>query len=510
MLVVSILLIETATFVGASGGYNNVATKVASIDDFHPPSSAVPSLSIKRQANLNYDKQREHSSLMASQLGDNLYARHSNTHDSINQYHSHQSDSEDLELNPVYPHADRSDDDDRLIDPSHNFDHGHDSQQGKHQHFGPFDDKTLPSSNTSSTRSLYNYNDEIEITSEHTSYHEYDSFDVKTNLTEKLINDTCKMDRGSQRMEKLNGTYLTFCSRYKSENLLSNEILMSIMHHDSQDCRRILKEFIQLDETINQFDDLFTKLLSRYNCHNGYSVKWNCDDCKRAYKDWLCATHLPYYMNGERIKPCISFCERVEQRCPYLHPITREQYGGQPVFICRDPNIPFVPEITPDIPCSEPGKCYDLCHLSDNLTELIIDSLSKYDYDKCPDKSSIASEVRSEQSLTQSFSNGSKFLSPSSSDSIDYRDESDNNNNSNEDVDRGTIIANRTTNSASGHTTQVLIADPDLIRKKAHVHSKKLEELREVLANYKNQAKTHRYHADHSSIDQGKSLTETH
>lgn len=56
---------------------------------------------------------------------------------------------------------------------------------------------------------------------------------------------------------------------------------------------------------------------------------------QKAYKDWLCATSLPYYMNGERIKPCISFCERVEQRCPYLHPITKEQYGGQPVFICR-------------------------------------------------------------------------------------------------------------------------------------------------------------------------------
>lgn len=56
---------------------------------------------------------------------------------------------------------------------------------------------------------------------------------------------------------------------------------------------------------------------------------------QKAYKDWLCAVNLPYYMNGERIKPCISFCERVEQRCPYLHPIVREQYGGQPVFICR-------------------------------------------------------------------------------------------------------------------------------------------------------------------------------
>lgn len=102
----------------------------------------------------------------------------------------------------------------------------------------------------------------------------------KTLLTRKLIERTCHLDRGSLRSEQLNNTYLTHCSRYKLENLLSNEILMSIMHHDRGDCERILDEFVQLDETINQFDSLFIKLLSRYNCHNGYSVKWNCDDCK--------------------------------------------------------------------------------------------------------------------------------------------------------------------------------------------------------------------------------------
>lgn len=102
----------------------------------------------------------------------------------------------------------------------------------------------------------------------------------KTPLTRELIEQVCQLDRGSQRSEQLNNTFLTFCSRYKLENLFSNEILMSIMHHDSRDCEKILNEFVQLDETINQFDSLFIKLLSRYNCHNGYSVKWNCDDCK--------------------------------------------------------------------------------------------------------------------------------------------------------------------------------------------------------------------------------------
>lgn len=124
-------------------------------------------------------------------------------------------------------------------------------------------------------------------------------------------------------------------------------------------------------------------------------------------------------MRGKHVKPCISFCERVEQRCPYLHPIVGEQYGGQPVFICKgkfiiqkcnklfnkmhlsnnqlsinsDPNIPFVPSITPNIPYSEPTKCYDLCHLNATNSELINDSLSKYDHNKCPGQMAIYENV---------------------------------------------------------------------------------------------------------------------
>uniref|UniRef100_A0A6G1SIK3 Transmembrane protein FAM155A n=1 Tax=Aceria tosichella TaxID=561515 RepID=A0A6G1SIK3_9ACAR len=314
-------------------------------------------------------------------------------------------------------------------------------------------------------------------------------------LTRKFIQLTCHQNRGIQRKEQLNNTYLTYCYRYKLENLFSYEIQDLIMHADSHICERILDEFIQLDETINMFDSLFIKLLSRYNCHNGYSVKWNCDDCKKAYKDWLCATHLPFYMRTERIKPCISFCERVEQRCPYLHPITREQYGGQPVFICRDPNIPFVPEITPDIPYSEPGRCYDLCHLSDNLTELITDSLSKYDYDKCPDRNSIAGGVQSDSLDRVNDSKLPGFSAQDDYTDISSPDESDD--------DLGPDVENRTRPA-----TKVLLGTSADRKRVMHVHNKKLDELREVLANYKNQAKTHRYHAEHSSIEHTKSQSE--
>lgn len=102
----------------------------------------------------------------------------------------------------------------------------------------------------------------------------------KEYLSHDLAEKACHLDRGCQRKDRLNNTYLSNCSRYKLENLLSNEILMSIMHDSSDGCYNLLDEFIQLDEVINQFDQLFKNLLTRYNCHNGYSVKWSCDDCK--------------------------------------------------------------------------------------------------------------------------------------------------------------------------------------------------------------------------------------
>lgn len=43
---------------------------------------------------------------------------------------------------------------------------------------------------------------------------------------------------------------------------------------------------------------------------------------------------IPYHTNGLLIKPCQSICEQVEQKCPHLHPYGKEQYAGEPVFLC--------------------------------------------------------------------------------------------------------------------------------------------------------------------------------
>ena len=54
---------------------------------------------------------------------------------------------------------------------------------------------------------------------------------------------------------------------------------------------------------------------------------------QEAYKDWLCATRLPYYNDqGNRVKPCLEFCQDTNRMCPYLLP--QKPYCGQQVFMC--------------------------------------------------------------------------------------------------------------------------------------------------------------------------------
>lgn len=136
----------------------------------------------------------------------------------------------------------------------------------------------------------------------------------KEYLSHDLAEKACHLDRGCQRKDRLNNTYLSNCSRYKLENLLSNEILMSIMHDSSDGCYNLLDEFIQLDEVINQFDQLFKNLLTRYNCHNGYSVKWGCDDCKVSCKALTNCPLMTTTMSCRRDKQSDSYLQVSLQR----------------------------------------------------------------------------------------------------------------------------------------------------------------------------------------------------
>ncbi|XP_076281996.1 calcium-permeable channel component Mid1 [Lasioglossum baleicum] len=126
-----------------------------------------------------------------------------------------------------------------------------------------------------------------------------------------------------------------------------------------QKCVDALDKLLLVDALAARLHCEFEEVLARYDCAQPYSVIFNCTHCKEAYRKWVCSSLVPYFAHGgpqdsdtsgtswtgNRLRPCRSFCQSVEQRCPYLLPGDRApayptQYAGEPTFLCRDPNIP--------------------------------------------------------------------------------------------------------------------------------------------------------------------------
>ncbi|XP_011304665.1 uncharacterized protein Mid1 [Fopius arisanus] len=124
-------------------------------------------------------------------------------------------------------------------------------------------------------------------------------------------------------------------------------------------CVSALDKILSVDALAARLHCEFEEVLARYDCRQSYSVIHNCTHCKEAYRKWVCSSLVPYFAHegpsislnsveiyvGTRLRPCRSFCQSVEQRCPYLLPGDRApayptQYAGEPTFLCRDPNIP--------------------------------------------------------------------------------------------------------------------------------------------------------------------------
>ncbi|KAL8620777.1 hypothetical protein ACOMHN_043820 [Nucella lapillus] len=73
---------------------------------------------------------------------------------------------------------------------------------------------------------------------------------------------------------------------------------------------------------------------------------------QEAYKHWLCASTLPFYLEGHTVRPCSTFCQQVEAMCPFFRPKV-DTHEGDPSFICKD-QIGVQQKVSSDIP-EEPG-----------------------------------------------------------------------------------------------------------------------------------------------------------
>ncbi|XP_066143606.1 NALCN channel auxiliary factor 1 [Euwallacea fornicatus] len=149
------------------------------------------------------------------------------------------------------------------------------------------------------------------------------------------------------------------------------EALPETAFRDTRTCRLRLQELLETDDLAHQASCSYSDLLLRYDCGQNYSIAFNCDHCKVAYRRWVCSELVPFYgKGGGRVPPCLHFCQDVEQQCPYLlpdqtltpseaaHPTP--QYAGEPNFLCLDPNIPRL-EQRPNTTTGDEDCCYSHC-----------------------------------------------------------------------------------------------------------------------------------------------------
>ncbi|CAD6998661.1 unnamed protein product [Ceratitis capitata] len=77
------------------------------------------------------------------------------------------------------------------------------------------------------------------------------------------------------------------------------------------------------------------------------------------------------FRKRRRIRPCLSVCQTVEQKCPYLLPADRApalptQYAGEPTFLCLDQSIPETGEQLRKSSYGPSECCYSYC---DNIAD---------------------------------------------------------------------------------------------------------------------------------------------
>ncbi|CAH1183598.1 unnamed protein product [Phaedon cochleariae] len=187
-------------------------------------------------------------------------------------------------------------------------------------------------------------------------------------LQESHKEEVCGRDVAPERRrDVLHGLRMRHCCEHAVDAALPEDAF-----HGEAACRRHLEALIEVDRLARRLSCGHADLLTRYDCAQNYSIAHDCKDCKGAYRRWVCSSLVPHYSrSGQRVRPCLSVCEDVEQQCPYLvpdqtiapgeaaHPTP--QYAGEPAFLCLDPNIPETGEQRLKSSRGDEDCCYTHC-----------------------------------------------------------------------------------------------------------------------------------------------------
>ncbi|XP_061696673.1 NALCN channel auxiliary factor 1 [Syngnathoides biaculeatus] len=141
----------------------------------------------------------------------------------------------------------------------------------------------------------------------------------------------------------LSDLYLSFCNSYSLLDLFygftsprdTNCTLDMATGADAPGCGECVRAYQLLDRQAEDNYREFELLVRKYET-DAYSVRTCMEECKLAYKPWLCAQYFQTtQLHCTKRIPCGQHCLEVQQRCPFVLPDNDDLiHGGSPSFIC--------------------------------------------------------------------------------------------------------------------------------------------------------------------------------
>ncbi|XP_060923026.1 NALCN channel auxiliary factor 1 [Limanda limanda] len=148
---------------------------------------------------------------------------------------------------------------------------------------------------------------------------------------------------GTRAAVNMSDLYLSFCNSYSLLDLFYgstspdnlNCSLDVLGDGDTSRCSLCVQAYQRYDQHAQEKYEDFELLSQKYE-PEAYSVRTCMEQCKTAYKPWLCAQYFPTTQQSCKKKvPCRQYCLEVQQSCPFILPDNDDLiHGGSPSFIC--------------------------------------------------------------------------------------------------------------------------------------------------------------------------------
>ncbi|KAH8290773.1 hypothetical protein KR054_005774 [Drosophila jambulina] len=104
----------------------------------------------------------------------------------------------------------------------------------------------------------------------------------------------CDLRSPGQLLERLRALRLRNCCERSVFSAL-HTLALNASLSDRRECARILSDLLDVDGLANRITCELAEILFRFDCRQVYSLINQCDDCKEAYRRWVCSTLVPYF-----------------------------------------------------------------------------------------------------------------------------------------------------------------------------------------------------------------------